>query len=81
MLDNSSNFDASVVLSREMHEEAVLQNLKRRFDREIIYVILIAHTEHIYTHNKKICMSLRLVLLFFFFLYFSRRISVVFCCL
>lgn len=29
-----------VILSREMHEGAVFLNLKRRFDREIIYVII-----------------------------------------
>lgn len=49
-----------------MHEEAVLQNLKRRFDRQIIYVILVAHNEHTTTHTKSlICIPLRIFLLFF----------------
>lgn len=62
MPDNSTNFNTNVTLSREMHEEAVLQNLKRRFDRQIIYVILIAHNEHT---KRLICIPLCIFLLFF----------------
>lgn len=35
-----SPLNTIVSLSREMHEGAVLLNLRKRFEREIIYVII-----------------------------------------
>lgn len=69
---SSPDSELHVFLSRDLQEGAVLQNLKKRFEREIIYVSIRATILTLLMEKKKKNLN------GFFFQFIFRQISVVF---